>query len=109
MNRKQFSGIILGLLCLSGISQDRVDTSYFYYYHGEKQFISINTQCALVGMPVAELSKMYAKSGGTDRVRESNHKDYSEIEFGESLSSDAYLEQLAALEKKTECACKRIF
>jgi len=39
MNRKAFLGVVLGILCLDGVGQNVVDTSYYYYYRGEKQYI----------------------------------------------------------------------
>ena len=108
MNRKTFLGVVLGIFCLSGVCQNRVDSSYYYYYKGEKQYIALNTKQAMVILPAAELSKR-TKSGGIDRVKELNHKDCSEIAFSDSLSPKDYLEQLAELENNLNVRIRGYF
>ena len=56
MNRKYFLGMVLGFLSLSGISQSVVDSSFFYYYQGKKQYIELNTQQAFVSSQVSAFS-----------------------------------------------------
>jgi len=103
------SGIVLGFLYFTVTSQGIIDSSSYYYYKSEKQYLTINTQSALVAMPAAELSKRTAKSGLSNRVNESKHKNHSEIVFGDSLSPKDYLEQLAALEKSLNVRIRGYF
>ena len=49
MKKKHFLGVVLGILCLDGVGQNVVDTSYYYYYRGEKQYI-VGTMIYMIPM-----------------------------------------------------------
>ena len=42
MNKKSIIAVVLGFLCLNGVSQEIVDSSYYYYYKGEKQYLTLD-------------------------------------------------------------------
>ena len=109
MNRTHFLAVVLGFLCLSGIGQNTIDTLYFYYYKGEKQYIAINTQHALVRANLTEISNLPLDSGIYNSGKELNNRDYSEITFAGKLSPRLYLEQLDTLEKSLNVRVRGYF
>jgi hypothetical protein len=101
MNRTYFLFFLLGILCLNGTSQNRADSSLYFYYKGEKQYIELNTQQAFVSVPLSEFSNKAVNLSqySIGNVREGINATCSEIEFNSKLSPQAYLEKLSALNK----------
>jgi rubrerythrin len=110
------------IICLTGKSQ----TPYYYYYEGEKKYLSLNTGYAFISLTEQHLStdilkrhNVTAKELYSDRTdnkqyqgKKRENRFYTELHFNEKLSEAQYLELLTDIKrnlynKKNNYICRK--
>jgi hypothetical protein len=76
-----------------------MDSSFYYYYKGEKQHIELNTKQAFVNMPISNVRNLNfnQKSYNIVQIVAGTDSNFSEIHFSNTMSTVQYIEKINSL------------
>jgi len=86
MNKKSIIAVVLGFLCLNGVSQEIVDSTYYYYYKGEKQHLSLHTEYAFYTKFPNQTKNIFPFSSSISKKYYIFASGYKKVAFNAHLS-----------------------
>ena len=104
MNKRIFIGIILGFSCLIGVCQNVVDSSCYYYYKGEKQYLELDTKHVFVSVAEKDtantfVANKFLRADIPETMQRKNHhkRFWTVLKIEDSLSDEAYRTKLSEI------------